>query len=294
MIKKSTILKVVTIILWILIGSGLSFVLVSGVVKERGQLCKEVVVSFMDDKLMNMIDKEEVYSSLWPSQLKESPVGKPLAKIDLFHLESQLEKNPWVESANLYFDNRQTLNINIKQRAPVARVFTPEGNSFYLDESYNLLPLKSTDFIVLPVFMNFYIHPTELKASDSVLLSRMTGLSKFILKDPFWLAQIESIYIQPDNSFEMTTQVGEQTIHLGNRNDWASLFYKLKVLYRKFDAEQSWGRYSVINLQYKDQVVCERSGEKMMIADSSSIDSVQLVSNSSNNNIKLNTNPSKK
>jgi len=293
-IKKSTILKVVTIILWILIGSGLSFVLVSGVVKERGQLCKEVVVSFMDDKLMNMIDKEEVYSSLWPSQLKESPVGKPLAKIDLFHLESQLEKNPWVESANLYFDNRQTLNINIKQRAPVARVFTPEGNSFYLDESYNLLPLKSTDFIVLPVFMNFYIHPTELKASDSVLLSRMTGLSKFILKDPFWLAQIESIYIQPDNSFEMTTQVGEQTIHLGNRNDWASLFYKLKVLYRKFDAEQSWGRYSVINLQYKDQVVCERSGEKMMIADSSSIDSVQLVSNSSNNNIKLNTNPSKK
>ncbi|NBO49103.1 MAG: hypothetical protein EBU80_05150 [Chitinophagia bacterium] len=294
MIKKSTILKVVTIILWILIGSGLSFVLVSGVVKERAQVCKEVVVSFMDDKLMNMIDKEEIYNSLWPSQLKESPVGKPLAKIDLFHLERQLEKNPWVESANLYVDNRQTLKIDIKQRTPVARVFTPEGNSFYLDESFNLLPLKTTDFIALPVFMNFYIHPTALKASDSVLLSRITGLSKFILNDPFWLAQIESIYIQPDNSFEITTQVGEQTIHLGNRSDWASLFYKLKVLYRKFSAEQSWGRYSVINLQYKDQVVCERSDVKMMLADTSRIDSTLLVVNPSNNNIKLNTNPSKK
>jgi len=153
-------------------------VLVSGVVKERAQVCKEVVVSFMDDKLMNMIDKEEIYNSLWPSQLKESPVGKPLAKIDLFHLERQLEKNPWVESANLYVDNRQTLKIDIKQRTPVARVFTPEGNSFYLDESFNLLPLKTTDFIALPVFMNFYIHPTALKASEQCIAFKNHWLVK--------------------------------------------------------------------------------------------------------------------
>lgn len=294
MIKKSTIFKILNIFLWLVIGSGLSIVLISGIVKERKQVCKEVNIRFLDDKLINMIDRDEVYHSLWPSQLKENPIGQSLSEIDLYKLERQLKKNPWVQSANLYFDNRNVLNIDIKQRNPVARVFTPQGNSFYLDESLQLLPLNATDYVVLPVFTNYYTPPGGMKVSDSLLLTRMISLSNFILKEPFWMAQVESIYIHPDYSFELVTQVGDQVIQLGTRSDWPQLFGKLKILYKKMSEEQLWAKYSTIQLQFKDQVVCEKTGIQMIPADSIEVDSSHLNQVNSLNNINTTITPSKK
>lgn len=299
MIKKAIILKVLNILLWISIGSGLSFLLISANVKEKAATCKNVEITFLDERLINMIEKNEVYNSLWPSQLKEFPVGRAIATFNLFELERQLSKNPWVEKADVYFDNQQSLHIDIKQKNPVARVFTPGGNSFYLDNQYGLLPLKTTDHIVLPVFTNYYINPSGMKKIDSLLVQRVVSLSKFILTDPFWLAQVESIYIRPDNSFELSTQVGDHTIDLGTRSDWEPMFDKLKLLYKKFNAEKSWGRYSSINLQYKDQVVCERSGVQMITADSTAIqsvstDSMNTVQSILKTSIIKNINPSKK
>jgi len=299
MIKKSIILKVLNILLWICIGSGLSFLLISAIVKEKAAVCKNIEITFLDEKLINMIEKNEVYNSLWPTQLKESPIGRPVAAFNLFELEKQLGKNPWIQKADIYFDNQQNLHVDIKQKNPVARVFTPDGNSFYLDNQYGLLPLKTTDHIVLPVFTNFYINPLGMNKLDSALVERVVSLSNYILNDPFWLAQLESVYIRPDNSFELTPQVGEHTIDLGQRNDWEPMFKKLKLLYKKFNTEKSWARYSAINLQFKDQIVCERSGVQMITADSSLTNPIQ--SDSSNTvqsilktSIIKNINPSKK
>jgi cell division protein FtsQ len=299
MIKKSIILKVLNILLWICIGSGLSFLLVSAIVKEKAAVCKHIEITFLDEKLINMIEENEVYNSLWPAQLKESPIGRSIASFNLFELEKQLGKNPWIEKADIYFDNQQNLHVDIKQKNPVARVFTPDGNSFYLDNKYGLLPLKTTDHIVLPVFINFYINPLGMNKADSALIERVVSLSTYISSDPFWLAQLESVYIRPDNSFELTPQVGEHTIDLGQRNDWEPMFNKLKLLYKKFNTEKSWARYSVINLQYKDQIVCERSGVQMITADSTLLkttptDSISKVQSILKTSIIKNINPSKK
>lgn len=299
MIKKSIILKVLNILLWICIGSGLSFLLISAIVKEKAAVCKNIEITFLDEKLINMIEKNEVYNSLWPSQLKESPVGRPIVAFNLFELEKQLGKNPWIQKADIYFDNLQNLHVDIKQKNPVARVFTPDGNSFYLDNQYGLLPLKTTDHIVLPVFTNFYINPLGMNKLDSALIERVVSLSNYISNNPFWLAQLESVYIRPDNSFEITPQVGEHTIDLGLRNDWDPMFNKLKLLYKKINSEKSWARYSVINLQFKDQIVCERSGIQMITADSNLTNKIQSDSTNTiqsilKTSIIKNINPSKK
>jgi cell division protein FtsQ len=241
----------------------------------------------MDEKLINMIDRKEVYASLWPGLAEKYPVGKNAASFNLFALENTLSKNPWIERADIYFDNQQLLHINIKQKSPVARLFTSEGYSYYLDKSYNLLPLKQTDHIVLPVFTNYYVNPTGMKKSDSMLLERIVSLSTYFIQDSFWMAQVESVYIKPDNGFELSTQVGDHVVDLGLRSEWGPMFKKLKLLYQKFNEEDSWNRYDHINLQFKDQVVCERSGAKLMYADSVQTDSIQISQKAINNN----TNP---
>jgi cell division protein FtsQ len=193
-------------------------------------------------------------------------------------LERQLEKNPWIFSADLFFDQQHILHINVQQRTPVARLFTPEGSSVYMDENFTVLPVKMNDAVLLPVFSNFYISPAGANAQDSLVMQRITGLAKFILADPFWMAQIEQVNINADHSFELVTQVGDQAIRLGTRSDWAAMFDKLKMVYRRISNENGWTKYSTIDLQFKDQVVCVKGNGLYQVPDSTAqIDSLKTL-----------------
>lgn len=285
--------KVLVIFLWTLISSGVLLLLVSAVKKERTMVCKDVSVVFTDLQPFRMLDETEIISALWPDAQKGLPQGKKLVSINLYALERQLEKNPWVLSADLFFDQHHVLHINVNQRTPVARLFTPEGNSVYIDKSFTILPVKPNDVVTLPVFSNFYINPSGAHAEDSLVMQRITGLAQQILSDPFWMAQIEQVNINADKSFELVTQVGDQTIQLGNRNDWAAMLGKLKLVYNRISDDNGWTKYSSIDLQFKDQVICVKGNNLYKISDSTiAFDSVKALVNSDsltkiNNNAKL-------
>lgn len=279
--------KVLGIFLWTLISAGVLVLLVSAVKKERTMVCKEVTVAFTDQQPFRMLDEMEIISALWPDAQKGLPQGKKMVSIDLFALERQLEKNPWVLSADLFFDQLHVLHINVNQRTPIARLFTPEGNSVYMDKSFAILPVKPNDVVTLPVFSNFYINPSGANADDSLVMERIAGLAEQILSDPFWMAQIEQVNINADRSFELVTQVGDQTIKLGNRNDWAAMLGKLKLVYNRISEENGWTKYATIDLQFKDQVVCVKRDNLYQLTDSSSlVDSLKfsIVADSLTNN----------
>ena len=270
--------KVLTILMWTAISSGLMVLLVSAVRKERTMLCKAVQVEFIDNQPFRMLDEMEIISTLWPDQKKAFPQGKKLISVNLYALERQLEKNPWIFSADMFFDQHHVLHINVQQRTPVARLFTPEGSSMYMDEKFTVLPVKMNDAVSLPVFSNFYISPAGANAQDSLVMQRISSLAQFILADPFWMAQIEQVNINADHSFELVTQVGDQTIRLGIRSDWAAMLDKLKMVYRRISNENGWNKYSTIDLQFKDQVVCVKGKGIYQVLDSTAhLDSLKAV-----------------
>lgn len=267
-IKMNFVYKVLTILMWTAISGGLLVLLVSAVRKERAMVCKAVQVEFTDNKPFRMLDESEIISTLWPDAKKAFPQGKKLVSVNLYALERQLEKNPWIFSADLYFDQQHILHINVQQRTPVARLFTPEGSSVYMDETFTVLPIKMSNAVSLPVFSNFYFSPAGANAQDSLVMQRITGLAKFILADPFWMAQIEQVNINADHSFELVTQVGDQVIRLGTRSDWAAMLDKLKMVYRRISNDNGWAKYSTIDLQFKDQVVCIKGNGLYQVPDS--------------------------
>lgn len=290
MIKKKTIFKILAITAWSAIGAGILVLLVSAVQKERAERCRDVVVEFNEQQSFRMLDEQEIISALFPDQQRNHPKGKLVNFANLYSLEKQLEKNPWILNADLFFDQQHVLHIMVSQRTPVARLFTPEGNSVYMDDTYKVLTLKANDVISLPVFANFYIHPEQASAEDSSLMSRVVGLAQYIAKDEFLMAQIEQVHINPDNSFELVTQVGDQSVLLGTRSDWENLFIKLKSLYSHINKEEGWSKYSSIDLQFRDQVVCVKRGSSFKVVDSLAIvdsakikDTMQMVQPMINN-----------
>jgi cell division protein FtsQ len=223
------------------------------------------------------LDKNEIIHTLWPEVRNSYPVGKPVASIDLFTLEKQLEKNPWISDADLYIDQLKKLHLRIKQRNPVARLFTPEGNSFYIDDEYAILPVKLAATVSLPVFTNYTLLSNTPTAADTTLMNRIISLSNFIKEDSLWMAQVEQVNINPDRTFELVTQMGDQVVQLGLRSDWLKLFSKLEVLYKHINQEGNWSKYSQIDLQYKDQVVCIRRGTNFKVIDTTKTTDSTLI-----------------
>ncbi|MFM1794620.1 MAG: hypothetical protein RL642_1005 [Bacteroidota bacterium] len=276
-VNKPLLKKVFTILLWISIGSGITVLLISAVNKEQKNICKEVVVEFNDDLPFRMLDEDEILFTLWPAAKKSNPVGKSVYSVDLYALEKQLEKNPWIRDADLYFDQLKKLHLRVEQRNPVARLFTPAGNSFFIDDQYTLLPVKLADAVSLPVFTNYTQLSGAPSAADTLLMKRIVSLSNFINQDSLWMAQIEQININPDLTFEVMTQMGDQVVHLGLRSDWAKMFSKLRVLYKRISEEGNWSKYAQIDLQYKDQAVCIKRGTNYKVVDTTSLVDTTLI-----------------
>ena len=267
-IDKRKILHILGIVVWLMIGTGIITLLVSAIKKETATTCKEVLITFIDKKDYRMVSEQEIFAALWPGEKNKFPKNKIAGDFDLFKLEKQLEKNPWILSADLYFDQKQKMHIDVEQRQPIARVFTPAGNSYFMDEEFFILPLKSNDIISLPVFTNFYFSTTTVSKNDSTVLARVASLSSFILSDPFWMAQIEAVNINADNSFELTPQVGNHVVMLGDRSDWNNLFTKLKTFYQYINTENAWNKYSKIDLQFKNQIIGVRNNSVKNPVDS--------------------------
>ena len=276
-INKQVIKRVLAIILWLSIGSGITLLLISAVGKEQKDLCKSIIVEYNDQFAFRMIDEDEIIFTLWPEANNTQPIGKPTSSVDLYSLEKQLERNPWIGNADIYFDQKRNLYLRVEQRNPVARLFTPEGTSFYIDEEYALLPVKFSAIISLPVFTNYIPLSNAPNALDTILMKRIVGLSNYIKSDPFWMAQIEQVNINADQSFEVVTQMGDQLIQLGVRNDWSKLFSKLKKLYTRIGEEGNWSKYTEIDLQYKDQAVCIKRETNYKVIDTTTLVDSTLI-----------------
>jgi cell division protein FtsQ len=199
---------------------------------------------------------------------KTNPVGKTIGSFNLKKLESALKKNVWIKSAELFFDNNEILRVTVQEREPVARVFTSTGTTFYIDDELAMLPLSEKFSARLPVFTNFPSDKKILAKADSNLLADIKTISLALQKDSFSMAMIDQIDITPQRLFEMIPKIGNQLIVFGDATDVNTKLQKLKLFYKEVMIKAGWNSYSVINLQYKNQVVAKRKGAEDVAADS--------------------------
>ena len=266
-INKNKILGFFSALLWSVTGAGCITLLVSAAYKKDAKRCKGVEIDIAGVSNNFFIDKHDVYEIVKKFG-GDSSLKKQIASINLRQIEKELEKDLWIKNAELFFDNNNVLKITVEERAPLARVFTTAGNSFYIDSSCMRLPLSEKFSARLPVFTGFTGTAAALSKADSFLLCDIKNLSSKIMADSFLMAMIEQTEITERRTFVMTPKVGTQLIIFGDASDADAKFKRLKLFYRNVIAKAGWNRYNTINLQYKDQVVAAVRGKEDVIADS--------------------------
>ena len=96
---------------------------------------------------------------------------------------------------------------------------------------------------------------TSIKNS---ILKDIYYLVEYINDDSFWSAQIDQIYVDNNDEIDLIPRVGNQLIHLGSIENLEGKLRNLAELYDKVLPEVGWNKYSMINLEYKDQIVCKK------------------------------------
>jgi cell division protein FtsQ len=267
MAKRKTILKYIVTTLWCCIGATVIVILVAAVRKEDKQKCKGMFVTISGVNNNFFVDKQDILQSI-NEYIDDSPVGKPVSILNLRALENDLQKNIWVKKAQLFFDNNSKLQVIITEREPVARVFSTTGTSFYIDSSITMLPLSDKFSARLPVFTGFPSDKMVLRRADSALLREVYHVSMAIQQDSFLMAMIDQVDITPQRTFEMMPKIGNTIIALGNGKDAAEKFEKLKLFYKEVIAKSGWNKYSMVDVQYKGQVVAKRKDRAEIVTDS--------------------------
>jgi cell division protein FtsQ len=91
--------------------------------------------------------------------------------------------------------------------------------------------------------------------------SATTGLYKFALflqDNEFWNSQIEQIYVHPGRDIELVPRVGEHRIMLGTLDNFREKLDNLRLFYEHVIPKVGWEKYSIINLKFKNQIVCTK------------------------------------
>jgi cell division protein FtsQ len=266
-LKKYHFYQILAQVFWLLIATGTVTLLVAAITKKRNDKCSGIHIHISGVKSHYFIDQEDVINSL-QSKNKGNIEHCALRDIDLAAMEKILQKNKWIQKAELFFDNNNILQVKIAEREPVARIFTTSGASFYIDSSILRLPLSEKFSPRLPVFTSF---PTDVKVltrKDSGLLEQIRDIGEIINGDAFWMAQIEQIDITPEREFEIIPKIGRQLILFGDGSRYREKFQKLLVYYKQVAPNVGWNTYAAINLKYKEQVVGVRRDAKEIKADS--------------------------
>jgi cell division protein FtsQ len=266
---KATIRKILFVMLWICIAGGMLSLLIAAIGKKNREDCTDYTIAIKGTENNYFIDANDIRKILRSGAGSEIK-GKKIREIDLKKLEHLLRDNVWVRKAEMWFDNRNVLHVEVYEREPIARIFTTAGNSFYIDSTEKKLPLSDKLSARVPVFTGF-IDKKIYSAKDSFLLDDVKNIATYIKNDPFWMSQVAQVDITADKNFELSPVVGDHLIKLGNGKDLQKKFNRLMIFYKQVLAQKGFDSYTAIDVQYAGQVVGTRRG-----TEKSKVDTVML------------------
>jgi len=233
------------------------FVLTSSVQHQNQLVCNAIQVN---------IDYEKGVSFLMDSDVKQkmdylsggSLVGKVLSSVDFRTLEKELEKNPFVEKAEIYTDQEQVVHINVIQKYPILRVINNDGVGYYISDKGEKIPLSDKFTAHVPIALGV-VETHEDLYGDSIVLTQLFELTEYIRKDTLLNALVDQIYVHENGEFDIQPKFGYHTIVFGKVDEMmGDKFDRLKLFYQKVLAKFGWEKYQTVNLKFKNQVVCEK------------------------------------
>ena len=178
-------------------------------------------------------------------------------RLNLRNLEHLILSNPYVHSAEVFLDMNDNLHVDVKQVRPIIRIINTSGVSYYLDEYAVAVPPSNNFTARVPVATGWIAEDlTNSGTADAGIPKQIFQLAKIIDADSLLKPLIEQVAVSASGNFELVTKIGDHVVQLGDSSGMKEKLEKLIAFYSNPVAQRSLNRYSVINLEYRDEVYC--------------------------------------
>lgn len=234
--------------------------------KQSNMLCSGIRINIIDSVVAGFVTPGDLLQTI--NNKFGMPEGKPISSINMSLLEKIINTNPFIYDAEVFSTVDGKLNIEVKQRFPVLRVVNFKNESFYIDKEGVFMPQSEKFTARVPVANGFIfdceaarrVLTSDISTYDSLSsktkLSQLLNIVYYTNKSELWSAEIQQFFVNEDGDIEFIPRVGNHTVVLGNDQFLAEKFNKLIHFYKEGLNKKGWDNYKVINLKYKNQVVC--------------------------------------
>ena len=257
--------RILNISIWVLFIVGILVLLSFTQSKKRNLVCnlKVKVDNFSGN---HFVTEDRVKSILKNLGFEEGM--DTYSEIDTEKLERKLMAISSVESVEMYKDLNGNLEVDVKQRRPIARVFNKNGSSLYVDDKGKTMQVS--DYYTARVLVvnghvnirtnenyNAIAESSELRSNSR--LDEVFELTNYISQDEFLKAQIEQIYVEKNGEIILIPKVGNQEIIFGKVEEIEKKFKKLLLFYKEGINPNNLNLYKTINLKFDNQIVCKKN-----------------------------------
>ena len=261
--------KILNIVIWIFLVSGLVVSLAFVEIEQKKMKCSSLQIEINHEDGNYFVEAEDVKSIIFNTG--DSVKNQALGDIKIAYLEKIIDNHASVANAQVFKTIDGQVKVRVKQRFPILRVFNARDESFYIDQEGYFMPLSSNyTSRVLVANGRIYagtemlnkINVHDLMRVDSIakktIVDDLFILAKYISADEWRKAQFQQIYIDENGEFELIPRVGNHRILIGDITDIEEKIEKLKTFYIEGLSKTGWNEYHTINLKFKNQVVCTK------------------------------------
>lgn len=248
-----------------------AFLAMLGFVDQRqGALkCSGLRINIANEADHDFIDRTEVEEII---QFDSRILGQSIGAINTGMLEKRILNNPYVKSAEVYSALDGTLHADLVQREPIVRIVNMSEEQFYIDNEGVFMPLAeryAPPVLVASGYIfnrfsegkvHYHFHSaTENGGTIPRIIEQVHVLATRIEADSFWSANTEQIYVNEYQELEIIPRLGSHRVLLGDTVSLDDKLERLQHFYREGLSKTGWNKYAVINLKYKNQVVCTKT-----------------------------------
>ena len=214
--------------------------------QRRDLVCEHIIVQVENRENYSFIKAENIASFLNNNGIK--CVGLKTSEINLLEVENTVKKIKVVRDAVCYFNMKGDLYVKVWQRIPQYRVKSLSGD-YFVDDTREIFPANSSTVAYVPLITG--------KLSTDFATNQLFDLISFIENDRFLATAFTQITVN-DERVSLIPRVGNFVVVLGDVDNFESKLTKYKTFIKKVYKYKEWSKYSVISLEYKNQVVCTK------------------------------------
>jgi cell division protein FtsQ len=269
-LKKLNYRKILVTVLWIIAIAGLATSLSFVSKSEKNIVANNLNITIHNNDENLFLSEGDIKHFL--SERNDSILSVKYKNINIPELERALNSHPAIENSEVSGDINGEIKIDIMQRTPVLRIFNKDGESYYIDSQSKLMPLNenysarvivASGEIFEPFARRYQFSVNQIKKnklfSEVSMLDDILDVSNYIGSDSVLTQLIHQINVNKDKELELFPAIGNHKIIFGKAVDIAEKFNKLKLFYTEgLNKSDSWTKYSIINLKYKNLVVCTK------------------------------------